>query len=122
MQLTTLSPPAIVGDAWIVLLLWYATGNWVADDALKAMYALAAWMFFTKFIKLITHFVRFPIDILLFPLSPLFGWLHGVIKCYALVTLSEVSIFIPKLTSDLRQGFRQHGVAVQVQMPVTVRE
>jgi hypothetical protein len=47
-------------------------------------------MIFSKFIKLITHFVRYPVDIMLWPVSVLFGWLHGIIKIYALLTLNEV--------------------------------
>ncbi len=48
---------------------------------------------FSKFIKLITHFVRYPIDLVFWPVSVVFGWLHGFIKVYALITLSEVSSF-----------------------------
>lgn len=47
-------------------------------------------MIFSKFIKLITHFVRYPVDIFLWPVSILFGWFHGAIKMWALVTLNEV--------------------------------
>ena len=47
-------------------------------------------MIFSKFIKLITHFVRYPVDILLWPVSILFGWFHGLIKVYAAITLSVV--------------------------------
>lgn len=48
-------------------------------------------MVFSKIIKLVTHFVRFPLDILLWPVSVLFGWYHGIIKMHALATLNEVS-------------------------------
>lgn len=47
-------------------------------------------MIFSKFIKLVTHFVRFPVDILLWPVSVLFGWCHGIIKMHAMVTVTEV--------------------------------
>lgn len=90
-HLTTLAPPAIVGDALLLWFLWLGTADWPAEQARNAMVAMAAWMTFTKFIKLITHFVRYPIDILLWPVSILFGWFHGAIKYYALATLSEVS-------------------------------
>lgn len=91
MHLTTLSPPAFIGDAALVFLLWNGTTDWPADKASFAMQLLLAWMTFSKFIKLITHFARYPVDILLWPVSILFGWFHGLIKCYALATLSEVS-------------------------------
>lgn len=51
-------------------------------------------MIFSKFIKLVTHFVRFPVDIFLWPISVLFGWYHGIIKMHAMCTLSEVR-YIP---------------------------
>jgi len=59
------------------------------------MLAFAGWMTFSKFIKLVTHFVRYPVDIFLWPVSILFGWFHGGIKYYALATLSEVSLTPP---------------------------
>lgn len=90
-HLTTLSPPAFIGD----LTLWYfihrATFFWTANDRFLAALLLLGWMIFSKFIKLITHFVRYPVDILLWPVSILFGWFHGAIKMYALITLSETT-------------------------------
>lgn len=90
MQLTTLSPPAIVGDALLVWFLYLATADWPVQEAKFAMFSLVAWMVFSKFVKLITHFVRYPVDLFLWPLSVAFGWFHGGIKYYALATLSEV--------------------------------
>jgi hypothetical protein len=51
-------------------------------------------MAFSKIVKLVTHFVRYPIDILLWPVSILFGWFHGLIKVYAGATLSVVRLSI----------------------------
>lgn len=90
MHLTTLSPPAFVGDVALVWLLWVGTSEWPAEQATTAVQALLVWMLFSKFIKLVTHFVRYPVDILLWPVSIIFGWLHGSIKFYAMVTLNEV--------------------------------
>jgi len=90
-HLTTLSPPALVGDALLVLFLWRGTGDSPDREARIALQALLAWMVFSKFVKLLTHFVRHPVDILLWPVSVLFGWFHGGIKFYALATLNEVS-------------------------------
>lgn len=89
-QLTTLSPPAIIGDAFLWMLLIWGTADWARNDTIKAYCALGAWMLFSKFIKLITHFVRFPVDLLLWPVSVVFGWVHGIIKIHALLTLNEV--------------------------------
>lgn len=93
-QLTTLSPPALIGDATLWWFLVYGTWTWSTGDKWNAYYALAAWMTFSKFIKLITHFIRYPVDILLWPISVLFGWYHGVIKLHAMSTLNEVSVYL----------------------------
>lgn len=54
--------------------------------------AFGLWIFiFAKTVKLMGHFIRYPADILLLPLSILFGYLHGIIKLIGLCTLSEVS-------------------------------
>lgn len=53
--------------------------------------ALAAWMLMSKWIKLLGHFVRYPVDLLLFPMSVAFGYLHGFLKLYAMFTLDVVS-------------------------------
>ncbi|KAK5446645.1 hypothetical protein LTS15_009577 [Exophiala xenobiotica] len=90
-QMTTLMPPALIGDFLLWLCLWKATSDWPRDQARIACYAFAAWMMFSKFIKLITHFVRYPVDIVFWPVSVVFGWLHGFIKEYAMITLSETT-------------------------------
>lgn len=90
-QLTTLSPPALIGDAALWLLLVWGTNEWGSEDRWTAYYALAAWMIVSKFIKLISHFIRYPVDILLWPVSVIFGWCHGIIKLHAMGTLNEVS-------------------------------
>lgn len=56
-----------------------------------AMQALGLWMFVSKFIKLVGHYIRYPVDGLLLPVSILFGYLHGIIKIYAVLTLNVVS-------------------------------
>ena len=86
------------------------------------MYALAAWMLFSKIVKLATHFVRFPVDILLWPISPIFGWFHGAIKYFALITLSEVCTPPNYSRSKLTNTFRLLGAAVQVLMFLTTKE
>lgn len=84
-------PAAIIGDVLLWFLLLQGIGDWPAEQAKVAIYAFAAWMTFSKFIKLITHFARYPVDLLLWPVSILFGWFHGAIKIYAMCTLNEVS-------------------------------
>ncbi|RWQ91762.1 putative polysaccharide synthase Cps1 [Paecilomyces variotii] len=87
-HLTTLSPPALLGDMALVFLCHKATELWDHESHLLAMQLLAAWMFTSKFIKLFGHWTRYPIDFLLLPVSILFGYFHGGIKMYAVLTLS----------------------------------
>lgn len=54
-------------------------------------------MFISKFIKLLGHYIRYPVDILLLPVSILFGYFHGGIKMYAVLTLNVVSFPFPKV-------------------------
>jgi hypothetical protein len=48
------------------------------------------WMFVSKFIKLLGHFIRYPEDVILLPVSILFGYFHGFIKVYAFLSLNVV--------------------------------
>ena len=91
-HLTTLSPPALLGDMALVLFLWMATLAWSEHNATMAIYGLLSWMFVSKFIKLLGHYARFPVDLLLLPVSIFFGWFHGFIKMYACWTLHEVCV------------------------------
>ena len=53
---------------------------------------MACWTFlFSKTVKLWGHFFRYPADIVFLPIYIGFGYFHGLIKLYGLMTLSEVS-------------------------------
>ncbi|KAH8781611.1 hypothetical protein BGZ57DRAFT_759883, partial [Hyaloscypha finlandica] len=53
---------------------------------------------FIKVIKLIPHFVHYPIDIYLIPIIILFGYFYSLIKLYTLLTLYIVSLItLPSL-------------------------
>lgn len=90
-HLTTLSPPALLGDCLLIYLCHKATETLDGDVHWWAMRALGIWMFISKFIKLLGHYRRYPADFLLLPVSILFGYFHGAIKIYAAVTLNVVS-------------------------------
>jgi len=75
----------------LVFLCHKATEHWDRDSHVLAMQALGVWMFISKFIKLLGHYIRYPVDILLLPVSILFGYFHGGIKIYACLTLNVVS-------------------------------
>ncbi len=91
-QLPILSPPAIVADVGLFWLLNRSLVNWPASHVVLATRSLLVWMFFSKFVKFVPHFARHPGDVLLWPISVIFGWLYGLIKLYALATLLEASL------------------------------
>jgi hypothetical protein len=90
-HLTTLSPPALLGDLLLIWLCHMATKNWDEELHILALKALLWWMFLSKFIKLLGHYIRYPVDIVFLPVSILFGYFHGLIKVYAAITLNVVS-------------------------------
>lgn len=45
---------------------------------------------FTKVVKLMGLFIRNPSDIMFLPVSVIFGYFHGLVKLYALITLNMV--------------------------------
>lgn len=90
-HLTTLAPPALMGDLTLLWLLWMATADWPANSAAVALQLLGGWMFVSKFVKLLGHYGRYPVDFVLLPVSILFGWFHGAIKYYAGWTLHETT-------------------------------
>jgi hypothetical protein len=87
-HLTTLSPPALLGDMALVYLCHKATEGWDRESYWLAIESLLWWMLVSKFIKLLGHYIRHPVDIFLLPISILFGYFHGVIKMYAVLTLN----------------------------------
>jgi hypothetical protein len=114
-------PPAIIGDGLLWFLLLQGTRDWPVEQTWNAVYAFLAWMVFSKFIKLVTHFVRYPIDILLWPVSILFGWFHGAIKVYAGLSLSVVRLPIhPRSHARIADYLhRPHGAAEPTLTPAT---
>jgi hypothetical protein len=60
-------------------------------------------MMTTKYVKLHGLFLREPLDLVFLPASILFGWFHGFIKLYALLTLRMVSR-VPPFHLGNRQG------------------
>lgn len=45
---------------------------------------------FTKVVKLMGLFIRNPSDVMFLPVSVVFGYFHGLVKLYALITLNMV--------------------------------
>jgi len=89
---TTLTAWAPGWDIGLTYLLWRAMENWSSDDFQFYMSVWMVWLFLSKVIKLLPHYVRYPVDIFLIPCSILFGQFHSVfIKTYALLTLNVTS-------------------------------
>ena len=78
-------------DVLLIYLLWKGTEDWREDARFSAMLSLSLWMLTTKWVKLIGHYIRYPVDVFFLPLSVLFGYCHGLLKLYAMFTLDVVS-------------------------------
>lgn len=91
MFMTTLNPPAFAIDAALLILLYFGAAEYGRTVQVTAMTYLAVFMFVSKFIKNLDHYLHYPEDLLLVPCSILFGWFHGFIKLYALFTINVVS-------------------------------
>jgi len=75
-----------------LLYCYYAsTKDWDYDSRLAGIVALSIWIFISKFVKLMGHYIRYPADFLLLPVSIVFGYLHGLIKAKAMLSLNVVS-------------------------------
>jgi hypothetical protein len=80
-------------DPLLLLACWKATVGWDQAHREYAFWAQFAFMFgFTKVVKLVGLFVRNPSDLVYLPVSIVFGYFHGLIKLWALVTLNVVCI------------------------------
>jgi hypothetical protein len=75
-------------------------------------------MAYSKIIKLVGLFMREPADLIFLPVSVVFGYFHGFIKLYAMLTLRMVSHSAPYLSS-ISNPSRHRGEAVQTVMPMT---
>jgi hypothetical protein len=70
---------------------WYrCKGSFGETCWLSLTTLLVAFGLFAKFFKTVDHYQRNPKDLPLLPIAIAFGYLHGLIKLYALCTLSNV--------------------------------
>ncbi|KAI4095133.1 MAG: hypothetical protein LQ344_001784 [Seirophora lacunosa] len=86
--MTTVSHWAIVWDLLLIYSYLDMADSWPSDFRDMGLTMLAGWMFSSKFLKLLGHYIRYPGDFLLLPVSILFGYLHGFIKGYAMLSLN----------------------------------
>ena len=93
---TTLFQWGLFWDFAMIYAYLLCSHNWEEDIRLAGFAALMTWMFISKFVKLLGHYIRYPVDFLLLPISISFGYLHGLIKARAMFTLNVVgSILLP---------------------------
>lgn len=89
---TTITAWALPYDAFIFYSAYKASLDRDSELRTAVMISLAAWTFlFSKTVKLWGHFFRYPADVMYIPVYIAFGYLHGIIKAWGLLTLSEVS-------------------------------
>ncbi|KAK5992690.1 Type 2 glycosyltransferase [Cladobotryum mycophilum] len=92
LHIATFTSLAFAMDPFILASCWWATAEWDLKYRQYAFWTQFAFMFgFTKFVKLMGLLLRNPSDIMFIPISIVFGWFHGFIKLYALITLNMTS-------------------------------
>lgn len=97
LHIATFTSLSFAFDPLIIYLTLKATASWSAHHQMIAVIVQLAFMLVSKVVKLIGLFIREPKDIGFLPVSILFGYFHGWIKLYALLTLRMVS-WDPALT------------------------
>ncbi|KAI1205602.1 glycosyltransferase family 2 protein [Annulohypoxylon truncatum] len=92
LHIATFTSLAFVVDPLLLVSLWRGTEGWDLEARQRCIWAQVVFMFaFTKVVKLIGLFRRNPSDIVFLPVSVIFGYFHGLIKLYALITLNMTS-------------------------------
>lgn len=91
LHIATFTSLAFAVDPLLLASCWWATAEWSMEARCYAFWAQFIFMFgFTKVVKLMGLFLRNPTDIVYLPVSICFGYFHGLIKLYALITLNMV--------------------------------
>lgn len=91
LHIATFSSLSVAFDPLIIYLTMMATQNWTLENQKIALGLQLSFMFFSKVIKLVGLFMREPSDLIFLPVSIIFGYFHGFIKLYAMITLRMVS-------------------------------
>lgn len=93
LHIATFTSLAFAIDPLLLASSWWATADWDLTSRRYAFWGQFIFMFaFTKVVKLIGLFRRNPSDLIFLPVSIVFGYFHGLIKLYALITLNMVCI------------------------------
>lgn len=92
LHFATFTSLAFLVDPLLLASCWWATAEWEPEGRRYAFWSQFVFMFaFTKVVKLVGLFRRNPSDLKYLPVSIIFGYFHGLIKLYALITLNMTS-------------------------------
>jgi hypothetical protein len=116
LHIATFTSLSFVFDPLIIWLTIKATAQYTPEVQFWALVAQVSFMGVSKVVKLIGLFRREPWDVVFLPVSILFGYFHGWIKLYALVTLRMVCLFLQVMPRS--NNFRPLGVAEPMEMPM----
>lgn len=95
LHIATFTSLSFIFDPTIIFLTHRLSQDLPGNGHFWAMFAQLTFMAWIKVIKLIGLFRREPMDIIFLPLSIVFGYFHGFIKIYALLTHRVVSDLPP---------------------------
>lgn len=87
---TTLLQWSFLWDCLLLYVYLDSTADWAEASRGYGLSALLGWMVLSKFVKLLGHYIRYPVDFALLPVSIVFGYLHGLIKAKAMLSLNVV--------------------------------
>lgn len=102
--LTTLTAWSIPTDYYLFYWLYKSTQALPVEHQYAALGMLAFWTAFAKFLKHSGHFIRYPEDVIYFPVIIFFGYAHAFIKFWAMCTLDVT-------TWGSREGADTHDYA-----------
>ncbi|KAF5009469.1 hypothetical protein FDECE_4314 [Fusarium decemcellulare] len=92
LHIATFTSLAFVFDPLLLMSCWWATADLDIQNRRYVFWSQFVFMFaFTKVVKLMGLFLRNPSDVIFLPVSIVFGYFHGLVKLYALVTLNMTS-------------------------------
>ncbi|KAF2167927.1 glycosyltransferase family 2 protein [Zasmidium cellare ATCC 36951] len=91
--------PALLIDGLLFFFLHLALEDATLTTARIAYVVLAIWIIFTKNLKMIPHFRKYPQDLKFVPIGIVFSYFHGLINLWALFTMKTTHWGSQNLTS-----------------------
>lgn len=85
--------PALLVDYTLYHLLFHAMriAGYTLDTRVHVYTSFITWIFITKIVKMVPHFLRYPADVWYTPVFIIFSYLHGIVNWYALFTMNTTS-------------------------------